>query len=264
MLGFGFVQRVMRKDLDAFVATEQLADQSHDDLYVIKFIEPVQRNAAAQGLDLGSKAVRRAGLQQAIDTGTATLSAPVTLVQESRKTPGMLLYLPIYAKGSTPTSVPQRRAALVGVAYAPIVVADVLAGMPDAVAGHIDFEIFDAIDGTAPSALIHDSDNHVAKLQPKEETSALRRFSTLQALQLPGRQLTLRINSTAKSEAAIDHRGAWALWVGGVLVSALLSALVYQQSRRRRLAEAQAKDMADDVSRLAQVVRHTSNAVSIE
>ena len=274
VLGFGFIQRVVRKDLDGFVAAErlddapqfvvrQLADQSHDDLYVIKFIEPLPANAAAQGLDLGSEPVRRAALQQAVDTGVATLSAVITLVQDSRKAPGMLLYLPIYAKGFTPTSALERRSALLGLAYAPIVVSDVLQNMPDVVAGHVDFEIFDSPGSTATSALIYDADSHVVQLQPEQKTDDLRRFSAVQALLLPGREMTLRVNSTAKSDATIDHRSVWSLLAGGVLISFLLAALVYQQARRRHQAEERAKDMSNDVSRLAQVVRHTSNAVSI-
>lgn len=75
MRGFGFIQHVRRPGLDAFVATEradgalgfairQLADKDHDDLYVIKLIEPARNNAGAQGLDIGSEAMRRAGAEQ--------------------------------------------------------------------------------------------------------------------------------------------------------------------------------------------------------
>ena len=53
--GFGFIQRVQRPDLDAFIAAEQadgapqfelrqLTDKSHDDFYIIKFIELVILN----------------------------------------------------------------------------------------------------------------------------------------------------------------------------------------------------------------------------
>ncbi len=92
--GFGFIQRVMRRDVDAFVAAEradeapefalrQLADKNHDDLYVIKFIEPAANNAGAQGLDIGSEANRRAAAQRAIDSGE-----PTSMSEKSGVSPG--------------------------------------------------------------------------------------------------------------------------------------------------------------------------------
>jgi len=71
-IGIGFIQRVMRTDLDAFVAAER-ADGATDfsirsmaapgsplenatDLYVSKHCFPKERNAQAWGLDIGSYA----------------------------------------------------------------------------------------------------------------------------------------------------------------------------------------------------------------
>jgi CHASE1-domain containing sensor protein len=65
--GFDFVQHVARDGLAAFIGSER-ADGApefsvhpagfnmHDDLYVIKFIEPAARNQNALGLDLGAEA----------------------------------------------------------------------------------------------------------------------------------------------------------------------------------------------------------------
>jgi CHASE1-domain containing sensor protein len=98
--GFGFIQRVLRPELGAFLAAEradgapqfalrQLADKNHDDLYVIKWIEPAANNAGAQGLDIGSEANRRHAAQRAVDTGLPTITAAITLVQDQRNTPGV-------------------------------------------------------------------------------------------------------------------------------------------------------------------------------
>jgi PAS domain S-box-containing protein len=241
----------------------QLTDPSHDDLYIIKFIEPLQTNLAAQGLDLGSEPLRRAAIERAVDTGEPTLTAAITLVQDSRKTPGVLMYLPIYAKGSSPKNAQERRAALVGLAYAPIVVEDLLAGVTQEVFGGVDFELFDGIQDTANKALIFDADGHLAQLKPDQHATQGRRFSSVQPLALPGRDMTLHLSSTAQADAALNWWEPWLLFAAGALVSTLLAYVLHQQAQKRRRAEAHAKEMADDVSRLAQVVRHTSNAVSI-
>ena len=104
--GLAFAQHVQHPQLDAFIAAQR-ADQapsftvwslSHavqDDLYVVRFIAPALGNSAALGLDLGSEPVRRAAVQQAVDSGQATLSGVVTLVQERLQGPGVLLLVPV-------------------------------------------------------------------------------------------------------------------------------------------------------------------------
>ena len=140
--GFGFVQRVQRLDLDAFLRAEradgapqfvlrQLSDTAQQDLLIIKFIEPAATNQGALGLDIGSEPLRRSAAQRAIDSGQATMTSPITLVQDEQKTPGVLLYVPVYVKGSHPTTVTERRAALQGLLYSPLIVEELLRGIPE-------------------------------------------------------------------------------------------------------------------------------------
>ena len=66
-LGFGFIQRVPRAALDAFIAAER-ADGAPDfavrtsgdapDLYVVKFCEPEEANHESVGYDAGSEPER--------------------------------------------------------------------------------------------------------------------------------------------------------------------------------------------------------------
>ena len=272
--GLGFIQHVLRKNLDAFVATEradgspqfairQIEDTQHDDLFVIKFIEPAAPNAEALGLDVGSEPRRRAAAERAIETGQPTLSAAVTLRQANQKTPGVLLYVPVYARGMHPASATERRATLVGLAYAPIVIAELLDKLPDVVAGQVDFELFDSPQGTPGNALVFDADGHMAGLIGNVDPMEDRRFHITRTLALPGRQMTLRVSSTPQVEATIPSATPWLVLAVGALVSTMLSLLLWQQASGRRRAEALARDMTADLDRLAQVVRHTSNAVSI-
>lgn len=86
--GFGFIQPVSRDSLERFIAVEQtdgapgfavrqLEDRSHDELYVVKYIEPIARNANAVGLDAGSDPRRRASIEQAIDGGRVAMTEPL-------------------------------------------------------------------------------------------------------------------------------------------------------------------------------------------
>jgi CHASE1-domain containing sensor protein len=135
--GVGFIQRVMRQDLAAFVAAErgdnapqftlrQLEDKNEEILYITRFIEPAASNTGAMGLDMGSHPVRREALQRAVDSGEPVMSGAVRLEQDSLRRQGVLLFLPVYANGSRTATVAERRAALVGLVFAPVVVADLI------------------------------------------------------------------------------------------------------------------------------------------
>jgi PAS domain S-box-containing protein len=138
--GFGLIRRVpaadeqdfveaVRRDGQASFAVRQL--QAHNgDRWVIKFIEPVERNRAALGLDVASEAGRRNAAASAMRSGLATLTAPITLVQTEKKAAGaFLLLLPIYRAGVPIETVAQREEATVGWSYAPLVIDEVLQGL---------------------------------------------------------------------------------------------------------------------------------------
>lgn len=252
--GFGFIKRVMRAELDTFIAAEradeapnfevrQLADRTHDDLLVISFIEPALKNAGAQGLDIGSEEVRRAGAQRAIDTGEPTITGAITLVQDKRKTPGVLLDVPVYAKGSANAGIAERRASLVGLLYAPIVIAELLDGVPEVKSGNIDFEIFDSTSDLSLDSLVYDADGHLAKLADGQSATTGRRFSTSQALSLAGREFTLRVSSTPTFDNSIDQMSPWLVFAGFSLVSTMLSLLLQLQISGRQRAEELAEKM---------------------
>ena len=277
--GFGFIQRVERSGLDAFIAAEraddapefalrQLADRGHDELYVIKFIEPTAPNRSTVGLDVGSERIRREAAERAVGSGEATMSGIITLVQDARRSPGFLLFLPVYRRGADPTTPAQRRRALLGLLYSPIVAAELLGGVHEVAAGELDFTLTDPTAGMPGQGLIFSS---AAARSPALGAStpgsaaqaSVGRFQASRSVALPGRTFTLQARSNPGFDAALPTWQPWLIGAGGMLVSALLAALLRQQAAGRLRAEALARAMTADLERLAQVARHTSNAVSI-
>ncbi|WP_372083989.1 PAS domain S-box protein [Tistrella mobilis] len=132
-LGFGVITRVEVAETEAFVARER-ADgrpsfavrrlEEHDgESWIIRYIEPAAPNAGAAGLDIASEPARRAAAEAAMTTGSARLTAPITLVQATgARNRGFLLLLPVYAGGSTPPDAESRIAATTGWTYAPLVI----------------------------------------------------------------------------------------------------------------------------------------------
>ncbi len=275
--GFGFIQRVMRADLGAFVAAEradgapeftlrQLFDTSNEDLLVVKYMEPAPANAGAIGLDLGSEPLRSSAAQQAIDSGETTLSASILLVQDQGRTPGALLYVPVYAKGTHPQTVAERRAALVGLLYAPLVIEELLNSMPDIAAGLMDLELTDQTPGAA-GALWYDSDTLGAKPEQLRATPATHLFSASQSLPLLGRQLLVRVRSERKFEATLDHSTPLLILATGTAISALLA--LYLRNRLhhlanvRRLVERRTTELDQERLRLKALLETATDGIHV-
>lgn len=98
----------------------------------IIYLEPFRdRNLRAFGYDMYSEPVRRAAMDRARDLGKAALSGPVRLVQETESDiqTGTLMYVPVYRHGAPVNTVEERRAALVGWAYSPYRMRDLISGI---------------------------------------------------------------------------------------------------------------------------------------
>ena len=270
--GFGFIERVPRGQVDAFVAAER-ADgapqfalhrwsvEPRDDLHVVKLIEPASDNPGVAGLDVGSEAVRREALERAIDSGVPTITAPITLAQDTRHTPGLLLFMPAYQAGRPQVTPAQRRAALRGVLYAPIVYTDLLLGLADAVGVRADLRLVDGGAAAPADAVVFDSTR--APGASGEAATAAARHTALRPLALAGRTLTLEVRSTPVFDASYGSRTPALVFASIALASVLLAALLRQQATGRQRAEALAQGMTIELDRLAKVAQRTSNAVII-
>ena len=134
--GFGFIRRVPPAQEAAFLEAarrdgapdfriRQLAPHG-DARYVIQYIEPLRKNEAAVGLDVASEPKRRAAADAAMASGEARITAPITIVQATENPQrAFLVLLPIYRGVLLPP--PQERpSALLGWAYTPLVMDEVL------------------------------------------------------------------------------------------------------------------------------------------
>ena len=242
--GIGFIQRIERPQRDAFTAAEradgapgftihQLQDPTQSDLYVIKFIEPLVNNAQAEGLDIGSEPLRRRAVQQAVDSGEPTLSAPITLVQDQHKTAAALLFVPVYARGAHPANASERRAKLRGLLYAPIVMNELFHDLPEVASGFVHIQVFDNTAGGPGASLIYESDKPGTPLDGSQTSAMAHAFSAQHAISLLGRDLTIRVNSEERFNATIDRSSPGLILAAGLLISLLLAFYLRGQIRQQ-------------------------------
>ncbi|MTD33578.1 PAS domain-containing protein [Paludibacterium sp. dN 18-1] len=139
--GFGLALLVRSSQLNQHIATirqEGIPDYTvrpagKRDLYTpIVYLEPSNdRNLRALGYDVFSEPVRRAALVTARDTGQATLTGKLALVQENGKDvqAGVIMYVPIYRRGLPTDTVSQRQHALIGWTNSPYRMSDLIVGI---------------------------------------------------------------------------------------------------------------------------------------
>ena len=270
--GLGYVQRVQRGDLPAFVAAVH-RDARPDfrvkssgqapDLFVIKYLEPASRNQAALGYDLGSEATRRAATESAMRSGRATLSARISLVQDSQQRPAYLFLLPVYNAGAQNLDEDTRVQTLRGWVYSPLVLSELMAGARDLDAQGVNFQLFDgpALDA---AALVYDSARPAGEVDSAQSLQSHTRsvFSLVRPVLMGDLVFYLRSHSSPAFEASYNARAhQWVALTGSglsVLAAMVLWLLLAGRARALELA----RSMTHELDRLAMVARRSSNAVS--
>ncbi|MEO7390711.1 MAG: response regulator [Ramlibacter sp.] len=274
VVGFGFVQRVPREGLKTFVAARQAVTPAFKvqtsghapDLYIVKYVEPDGLNHAALGFDLGQEAVRREALERAVATASMSLSGRIAVIQDERRRSGWLMIVPLYKAGTDARSLEGRRRSLLGLLYAPIIVAEVLNDVKKTFESHLDFRLFDG--NIKDGRLLFDTEVDQLPALPstgrENPDPFLSRFvRETRVFEIGGHRLSLQVASTPELEAATRSNVLRIFEMIGSLLSLLLAFSVWQLLSGRKRAESIARAMTADLSRLAKVVEHTSNAVMV-
>jgi len=195
-----------------------------EEYYPIVLIEPLdERNRRAMGYDMWTHPVRRDAMERARDTGRPAATGRVTLIQEAgpNKQSGFLIYTPIYATGTTPATLAERRAVLFGFIYAPFRLIDFFNGLfPSQQRPEIGFEVRD--------------ENQL--LYRTEHLPADPRFTAHDRVQVAGRTWDIQWISYRHGGGGVALITAATL-LGGIIISVLLFLLVRTQLDARAQAE---------------------------
>lgn len=220
-----------------------LRPQGKRELYTsIIYLEPfVGRNVSALGYDMYSEAVRRTAMERARDLDQSTMSGKVRLVQEIDQDvqSGFLMYLPVYRSGKSHETVADRRANIIGWVYAPFRMNDLMDGILGEQVHNFDLEIFDGAD-VSPDTLMYDSRSG----QNHDGTTI---FHSIRRIEILGRIWTIKLHSLSLFEAKIDTGRVTLIRVSGLLMSLLLSLLVWQLASGRVRALKLAQDMTSEL-----------------
>ncbi|MGH9881748.1 MAG: CHASE domain-containing protein, partial [Pyrinomonadaceae bacterium] len=244
--GIGFSIRLTPGQKDALIASMRREGDANfkiwpegerDEYHSIIYLEPPdRRNQVAIGYDMFSEPVRRAAMEQARDSGQATASRAVTLVQEidgDQRQTGFLVYVPVYRNGSDVSSVAARREALAGFVYSPFRADDFLGQiLPAKRYDDVTFQVYDGPQ-TESASLLHDSSSISGPLP----TGYRPRFIATTKVKIAGQSWSLNFASHPAFDLASGNNFVPHALAGGLLISLLFFGVTQSQMRARGEAE---------------------------
>ncbi|NOT79904.1 MAG: hypothetical protein HOP07_12990 [Bacteriovoracaceae bacterium] len=180
-----------------------------DDHFIITYIEPFERNAAARGLDLGSESNRRNAAERAIISGNATLTDRIRLIQDKNQRFGFLVYLPVYKSNLPITTTNERIKAFSHWIYAPFVTELFLDSIFSKFKNdQVSFKLYDKAEPSEENLVysFHANNKNMSGLQ------------TLNAIILGDKVFYAEWSQTSKYMASNNFLSTWIGLIGTVIV----------------------------------------------
>ena len=233
------VEQNMRKDaVDPLSLTP--VEDTIKEYSAILFIEPMdKRNVEVIGYDMFSEPKRHKAMEKARDTGLPAITKKVTLVQEidSDIQPGILMYLPVYKKGTKTDDFFERREALLGFVYSPFRMNDLIRNT-NLKKSIINFKIYDSED-------ISDEHFLYSSFKPYSHAAKYKCIKTLNIM-----NLTWHIHFASTPQFDASTRSPYPLWItlGGLITNFFLLLIVLALVKSLQNLQIQAKKNKEQTS----------------
>ncbi len=230
--GIAVIHYVRPENLDTYLAEQRKTRpdfqiypaHNRNEYWPTSFIEPVNTNAAAVGLDMAFELNRLTAGVNARDTGTAQITGPITLVQDAGKTPGFLFCVPIYA-GQDKSDIAARRRSFIGLVYAPFIVKNLMEGTLQKERRLVSLSIQDG------DQVLYDEQG-VGSI----EIDPTPLFTTTVTSELYGRNWTFGIASNMAFRTSASNNQPMVIMMGGILIDAILLTLFVSMARSNQRA----------------------------
>ncbi len=225
----------------------------------ITHIEPLRGdNLRALGFDVQTIPEAREALEQARDSGTLALTAPLPLLQDQAPNtlPGVVMYLPMYAPQADISSTAARRASLLGWVSAPFRAGDIITGMARELSPDIGVALYDGPagpDGTRLYGPLVQALPHAGEQTPGLQTQ--------RTLDIGGRTWTLHMRPLASFALRHQDDSHHAVAVMGAALSLMLAWLTWLLATGRERAVALAHHMTAELRATRDDLESTLSAI---
>lgn len=230
--GLGYSMIVPSEDKDGHIATIRregfqnyaIRPEGKREFYTsIIYLEPFDwRNQRAFGYDMYSEPVRHEAMAESRDSGEATVSGKVKLLQEisEREQPGFLMYVPVYKNGMPHDTVEARRANILGWVYSPFRMYDLMDGTLGSFDPNIDIKIYDG-NSASIDTLMYSAEGKSA-VQNKDS-----QFVSNTLLRISNHDWLVSVRTLPSFEATGNWQKARIAGLVGTVISLLLGLLTW-------------------------------------
>ena len=256
--GIGVIYKLLPEEVKEFLRQERTLQSDfkihpthkQTELWPITYIEPLADNRTALGLDMAHENNRYTAAKKSRDTGKAQITAPITLVQDAAQTPGFLFYAPFYKRSMPISTADERRAAFVGLTYAPFIMHKLLGGVLRKENRQVSVKISDGQQVLYDENVIGEIDFDEAPL-----------YTRSQEVAMYGRPWKFEIQSTLSFREAAQNRQPTYILIAGLLIDALLLSLFLFLNNSAKRAKHLAEEMSEKYKLKAEAAEE-SNAFS--
>lgn len=214
----------------------QISPTGSRDFYTsIIYLEPFDwRNQRAFGYDMWSNDTRRQAMQRAAETGKASTSGLITLVQETDENVqrGFLTYVPVYRN---PTKSSATMEGLKGWVYAAFRMGDLMKGIRGGI-GDVQFKIYDGTQNIDSKLLFSSPGQHSSK-----------RHFHREILNLQGRNWLIEFSADPRAPEVGENNLPTLVATLGLIIDCLLFYLITTLVLMNKRAEGLAKRMTVDL-----------------
>ena len=249
----GFVEHVPAERMNAHIASMrqngwpryEISPVGKRDVYAPVTVRESYRNQVRTepGFDAWSDPVRRLAMERARDSGMAAISGKVRLKIDAdvNAPPGLIMYLPVYAREQARDSVAQRRAHLIGWVFASFHMDQLMASLYGEQRPGLRLALYDGVE-PSEAALLYQSDdakygNIAAALVANEYIVA------------GGHTWTLSMAALPAFGARLGHGASQVIAGAGIGLSVLLAMLAWllttERIRALRLAEHMTRELRE-------------------
>ncbi len=213
---------------------------------VVDYLEPMQGNEAAFGLDVSPNKAVMDALGRAVQSGGAAATGLLTLAQDKRTLSGFEVIIPVYRRGAPLDTAAQRQAALLGDTAAIILPGELVQKIMHGGDLEADPSVALAVyvgERAEPASRVYGQGGPDTAAAGAHAESGLGKLAHWLALEYDGRYTQVldvagqpwRVDvSAAPRPFLLDHIGSLSALVGGLLFACLMGAFVQSTVRRSR------------------------------
>ena len=250
--GIGVIYHIQPNNINKYLKLQRQTRPSfkihpvHDkqEYWPITYIEPLISNEKAVGLDMAFEHNRLNAAKKSRDTGSTQITAPIILVQDSKKTPGFLQYVPFYDSQNIET-LEQRQQHFVGHVYAPFIMYKLIEGTLEQSSRQLIFSISDGKD-MLYNELESENKNYDNNPYFRKEVT----------LDMYGRPWTFKIQTANSFRNSTRSNQPLLILGSGIVINTMLLFLFITLNRSQQNAIALAKKITRELTVKEEYYRH--------